>query len=203
MLTESGTYGITTSSNALSIKFVTKGSNAANIGSRTYLMESDTKYQMFNLIGKEFTFVEMAADGGMGKGNNKAGAKFGTGYCDSQCPHDIKFINGKANVEGWNPSDADPNAGSGKIGACCPEMDIWEANSISTAYTPHPCKGTGIQECTDDVSCGDGDSRYSGLCDKDGCDFNVSLQAPKISVPIANPPTRATAWESPTSTAPA
>jgi hypothetical protein len=91
-------------------------------------------------------------------------------------PHDIKFINGKANVEGWNPSDADPNAGSGKIGSCCSEMDIWEANSISTAYTPHPCKGTGLQECTDDVSCGDGDNRYSGLCDKDGCDFNVSAQ---------------------------
>jgi cellulose 1,4-beta-cellobiosidase len=83
----SGTYGISTSG---------KGSYSTNIGSRTYLMESDTKYQMFNLIGKEFTFdvdtsklpcglngamytVEMAADGGMGKGNNKAGAKFGTG----------------------------------------------------------------------------------------------------------------------------
>lgn len=152
-------------------------------------MESDTKYQMFNLIGKEFTFdvdvsklpcglngalyfVEMAADGGINKGNNKAGAKYGTGYCDSQCPHDIKFINGVANVEGWNPSDNDSNAGQGKMGACCPEMDIWEANSISTAYTPHPCKGTGLQECTDDVSCGDGDNRYGGICDKDGCDFN-------------------------------
>ncbi|EUC50742.1 glycoside hydrolase family 7 protein [Bipolaris oryzae ATCC 44560] len=185
----SGTYGITTSNNALSLKFVTKGSYSSNIGSRTYLMESDTKYQMFNLINKEFTFdvdvsklpcglngalyfVEMAADGGIGKGNNKAGAKYGTGYCDSQCPHDIKFINGKANVEGWNPSDADPNGGAGKIGACCPEMDIWEANSISTAYTPHPCKGTGLQECSDAVSCGDGDNRYSGQCDKDGCDFN-------------------------------
>jgi len=150
-------------------------------------MESDTKYQMFNLIGKEFTFdvdvsklpcglngalyfVEMAADGGINKGNNKAGAKYGTGYCDSQCPHDIKF-NGKANVEGWNPSDNDPNAGSGEIGACCPEMDIWEANSISTAYTPHPCTGTGLQECTG-TACGDGDNRYGGVCDKDGCDFN-------------------------------
>ncbi|KAH7395028.1 glycoside hydrolase [Phaeosphaeria sp. MPI-PUGE-AT-0046c] len=184
-----GTYGITASSNSLSLKFVTKNSNAANIGSRTYLMESDTKYQMFNLIGKEFTFdvdvsklpcglngalyfVEMAADGGMGKGNNKAGAKYGTGYCDAQCPHDIKYINGVANVEGWNPSDADPNAGSGKLGACCPEMDIWEANSISTAYTPHPCKEKGLYACEDAASCGDGDNRYGGNCDKDGCDFN-------------------------------
>jgi cellulose 1,4-beta-cellobiosidase len=94
----SGTYGIKASGNSLQLGFVTKGSYSANIGSRTYLMESDTKYQMFNLIGKEFTFdvdvsklpcglngalytVEMAADGGMGKGNNKAGAKFGTGEC--------------------------------------------------------------------------------------------------------------------------
>jgi len=184
----SGTYGISTSSDALTLKFVTKGQYSSNIGSRTYLMESDTKYQMFNLVGKEFTFdvdvsklpcglngalyfVEMAADGGMGKGNNKAGAKYGTGYCDAQCPHDIKFINGKANVVGWNPSENDPNAGSGEIGACCPEMDIWEANSIATAYTPHPCTGTGLQECTG-TSCGDGDSRYDGICDKDGCDFN-------------------------------
>lgn len=171
------------------MKFVTKGTYSSNIGSRTYLMETDTKYQMFNLINKEFTFdvdvsklpcglngalyfVEMASDGGIGKGNNKAGAKYGTGYCDSQCPHDIKFINGKANVNGWNPSDADPNAGAGEIGACCPEMDIWEANSVSTAYTPHPCKGAGLQECSDPVSCGDGDNRYGGVCDKDGCDFN-------------------------------
>ncbi|KAL6710238.1 Esterase/lipase/thioesterase [Coniothyrium glycines] len=184
-----GTYGITTSGNALTLKFVTKGQYSSNIGSRTYLMETDTKYQMFNVIGKEFTFdvdvsklpcglngalyfVEMASDGGINKGNNKAGAKYGTGYCDSQCPHDIKFINGKANVEGWNPNPGDANAGSGKIGACCSEMDIWEANSISTAYTPHPCKGTGIQECSDEVSCGDGSNRYSGICDKDGCDFN-------------------------------
>lgn len=37
----------------------------------------------------------MDADGGMSKyPNNKAGAKYGTGYCDSQCPRDLKFING-------------------------------------------------------------------------------------------------------------
>ncbi|KAJ4342704.1 Esterase/lipase/thioesterase [Didymella glomerata] len=184
----SGTYGITAGSDALTLKFVTKGQYSSNIGSRTYLMETDTKYQMFNLINKEFTFdvdvsnlpcglngalyfVEMASDGGLGKGNNKAGAKYGTGYCDSQCPHDIKWINGKANTAGWvsNPNDA--NAGSGTTGACCAEMDIWEANSISTAYTPHPCKGTGIVACTG-TDCGDGDDRYKGICDKDGCDFN-------------------------------
>ena len=37
-------------------------------------------------------FVEMAKDGGKSKyAGNKAGAAYGTGYCDAQCPHDIKF----------------------------------------------------------------------------------------------------------------
>ncbi|PSN61977.1 exoglucanase-like protein 1 precursor [Corynespora cassiicola Philippines] len=188
----SGTYGISTSGDALTLKFVTKGEYSTNIGSRTYLMETDSKYQMFNLIGKEFTFdvdvsklpcglngalyfVEMAADGGINKGNNKAGAKYGTGYCDSQCPHDIKWINGAANSDGWQPNPNDKNAGTGKLGACCAEMDIWEANSISTAYTPHPCKTTGLKSC-EGTECGDGDNRYGGICDKDGCDFNSYRQ---------------------------
>ena len=38
----------------------------------------------------------MDADGGVAKfPANKAGANYGTGYCDSQCPQDIKFINGE------------------------------------------------------------------------------------------------------------
>lgn len=52
----SGTYGITTSGNALSLRFVTEGTYSTNIGSRTYLMASDTAYQTFTLLGKEFTF---------------------------------------------------------------------------------------------------------------------------------------------------
>lgn len=68
---------------------------------------------MFNLLNREFTFdvdvskvpcgvngavyfSEMDEDGGMARfPGNKAGAKYGTGYCDSQCPGDIKFINGE------------------------------------------------------------------------------------------------------------
>jgi cellulose 1,4-beta-cellobiosidase len=72
----------------------------------------------------------------------------------------------------WKPSATDPNAGSGRYGACCSEMDIWEANSVSSAYTPHPCTVTGPYRC-EGTQCGDGDSRYSGVCDKDGCDFNA------------------------------
>ena len=76
-------------------------------------MQDDSHYQMFNLKNQEFTFdvdmsnlpcglngalyfVEMDADGGMARfPTNKAGAKYGTGYCDTQCPQDIKFINGE------------------------------------------------------------------------------------------------------------
>lgn len=71
------------------------------------------QYQMFKLKNKEFSidvddanigcglngavyFVEMDEDGGKSKyQDNKAGAEFGTGYCDAQCPHDIKYIAGE------------------------------------------------------------------------------------------------------------
>jgi len=63
----------------------------------------------------------MDADGGASKyPTNKAGAKYGTGYCDSQCPKDIKFIQGKANINGWNTTGA--NTGKGDTGICCSEM---------------------------------------------------------------------------------
>jgi len=71
-------------------------------------------------------FVSMDEDGGLSKySGNKAGAKYGTGYCDAQCPRDLKFINGEANAGGWVESANDPNAGVGKYGSCCTEMDIW------------------------------------------------------------------------------
>ncbi|KAF2710387.1 glycoside hydrolase family 7 protein [Pleomassaria siparia CBS 279.74] len=184
-----GTYGVTAAGNALTLKFVTNGPYSKNIGSRTYLMASDSKYQMFKLLNKEFSFdvdvsnlpcglngalylIEMDEDGGTGRfPTNKAGAKYGTGYCDTQCPHDIKFINGEANVDGWTGSPTDVNSGTGKYGSCCHEMDLWEANSISAAYTPHVCSVDGQVRC-EGTDCGDGDLRYSGICDKDGCDFN-------------------------------
>ncbi|KAH7335806.1 cellulase [Rhizoctonia solani] len=178
----SGTYGITTSGNALTLKFVTKGENT-NVGSRVYLMASDdTNYEMFKLKNQEFTFdvdvsklpcglngalyfSEMSADGGKSKyANNKAGAKYGTGYCDAQCPRDIKFINGEGNVAGWGGSETDPNSGKGNYGTCCNEMDIWEANSIANAYTPHPCTVTGQTRCSG-TQCAD-------YCDQPGCDWN-------------------------------
>ena len=104
-----GTYGITSSGSSLKLQFVT----GSNVGSRVYLMADDSHYQLFQLLNQEFTFdvdmsnlpcglngalylSEMDADGGLAKyPTNKAGAKYGTGYCDSQCPRDIKFINGE------------------------------------------------------------------------------------------------------------
>lgn len=95
-----GTYGVTSDGGALTLTFV----KDSNVGTRLYLMEDDSTYQMFNLTNSEFTFdvdvsqlpcglngalyfSAMDADGGMSKyDGNKAGAKYGTGYCDSQCP---------------------------------------------------------------------------------------------------------------------
>ncbi|KAG7379817.1 hypothetical protein PHYPSEUDO_008113 [Phytophthora pseudosyringae] len=189
-----GTYGITAETNSLSMKLVTKGPYSTNIGSRVYVMESEDTYKAYKLLNQEFTFdvdvstldcglngamyfVDMEPDGGMKRfPSNKAGAKYGTGYCDAQCPQDLKFISGEANVLNWTPSKTDANAGTGKYGACCAEMDIWESNSISNAYTSHPCtvstKAGGAQRCSTAKECGVGDNRYDGVCDKDGCDFN-------------------------------
>ncbi|KAH6916407.1 cellulase [Coprinopsis sp. MPI-PUGE-AT-0042] len=129
------TYGITASGNSLTLKFVTK-SEGTNVGSRVYLMEDDNNYKMFKPpeqglpcgLNGALYFVQMDKDGGKSKyASNKA----------------------EANVEGWNPSPNSPNSGKGTYGACCAEMDIWEANSISSAYTPHPCKTTNEGATTD------------------------------------------------------
>ncbi|KAJ2902253.1 Exoglucanase 1 [Zalerion maritima] len=191
----STTYGISASGDTLDLTFVTEHEYGTNIGSRLYLMSDEDNYEMFDLLGNEFTFdvdvsnlpcglngalyfVSMEEDGGMASydGNN-AGAKYGTGYCDSQCPRDVKFIGGEANVEGWEESSNDANAGVGNLGACCSELDIWEANSIATAYTPHPCEDVGYHVCEGD-SCGGtySETRYAGDCDPDGCDFNSYRQ---------------------------
>jgi len=185
-----GTYGVFVSGNALTLKFVTNGPYSKNIGSRLYLLQNDTSYYSFDPKNRELTFtvdvstlpcglngalyfVDMPMDGGLSKYPlNKAGAKYGTGYCDSQCAQDIKFINGEANIIDWTPSPTDPNSGTGHYGTCCQEMDIWEANSISNAVTAHVCSVFGQTRC-EGVACANAPGqRYLGWCDKDGCDFN-------------------------------
>ncbi|KAJ5682011.1 1-4-beta-D-glucan cellobiohydrolase A [Penicillium maclennaniae] len=164
-----GTYGVTTDSDALKLTFVT----GSNVGSRLYLMEDENTYQMFKLLNQEFTFdvdvsnlgcglngalyfVSMDADGGLSEyENNKAGAKYGTGYCDSQCPRDLKFINGQGNVDGWVPSETDSNSGVGNHGSCCAELDpLKRCARAMPAAAPYSAE------------------RYAGTCDPDGCDFN-------------------------------
>jgi cellulose 1,4-beta-cellobiosidase len=183
------TYGITSNryKDGVDLQFVTKGEYGTNYGSRLYLTDRDDHYKMFRLLNREFTFevdvstltcglngalyfVEMDERGDYDGSANTAGAKYGTGYCDAQCPHDIKFIKGTANTINWQ-STSDPPVGH--HGACCAEMDIWEANSKATAYTPHPCSKPGLTKC-EGITCGDNDAdqRYDGICDKDGCDYN-------------------------------
>jgi len=186
------TYGVKQVQDGVRLNFVTNHEYGKNVGSRLYVMEDDENYAMFHLKNREFSFEvdvselhcgmngamyfsEMEANGGKGIGNNNAGAKYGTGYCDAQCPHDMKFIDGEANVIDWVPNlnDEDDNMGAGKYGACCAELDIWEANSMATAYTPHTCSVEKLYRC-EGIECGDNSKgeRYDGVCDKDGCDIN-------------------------------
>lgn len=87
----SATYGITAGADALTLKFITKGQYATNIGSRLYLMKDSSNYEMFKLVGNEFTFdvdVSQLPCGLNGalyfvsmpqKGHGETGAKYGTG----------------------------------------------------------------------------------------------------------------------------
>ncbi|RYP05147.1 hypothetical protein DL764_004001 [Monosporascus ibericus] len=188
----SGTYGVTTSGNAVTMKFRTDHQFGTNIGSRLYLMaENDETYEMFTMNGNEIAFdvengeigcglngavyfVSMDEDGGMARyPSNEAGAAYGTGYCDSQCARDLKWLGGVGNSEEWAPSDSDENTGIGKLGSCCAEMDLWEANRESFALTPHPCETSEYFICESN-NCGGtySENRYAGSCDPDGCDLN-------------------------------
>ena len=51
----------------------------------------------------------------------------------------MKWINGEANIIDWTPQDNDANSGNGFYGTCCPELDLWEANINTQAFTTHPC----------------------------------------------------------------
>lgn len=169
-------YGVSTIEEGIELKYQA----GHNVGSRLYLLDTEHTYQQFFLKNKEFSFdadmsslpcginaavyfVEMEADGGVAstQGKNAAGAKFGTGYCDAQCPSDVKFVNGKANLDDQGSSTR----------LCCSEMDIWEANDVAAAFTPHPCSITGSKLC-------EGDECLS-TCDHDGCDFNAYREGNK------------------------
>merc|ERR1719234_2870741 len=69
----------------------------------------------------------------------------------------MNSISGKPNSQDWIPSETDANAGFGHFGSCCYELDIWEANEISTVFTPHPCETVGQERC-EGTPCGDNKS---------------------------------------------
>ena len=49
----------------------------------------------------------------------------------------------EANVNSWTADSDSNDTGKCLYGACCNEMDIWEANSQAAAYTPHVCTTDG------------------------------------------------------------
>ena len=70
-------------------------------------------------------------------------------------------------------------------------MDIWEANSQATVFTPHTCSGVGSFLCA-----GDDCKRTaagSGVCDKNGCGINTyglgnpSFYGPGLAVDTSRP----------------
>eukprot|EP01064_Diplonema_japonicum_P013599 TRINITY_DN2114_c0_g1_i5.p1 TRINITY_DN2114_c0_g1~~TRINITY_DN2114_c0_g1_i5.p1 ORF type:complete len:484 (+),score=190.47 TRINITY_DN2114_c0_g1_i5:79-1530(+) len=191
-----GKYGVTSDGTSMTMKF--KGPDG-NIGSRLYMLEqkaeakargaskadpSSWEYKTFNLLNKEFSFtveapklscgingpiyfVEMNKDGDMDGTYNSAGPLYGTGYCDAQCPGDMHFVKGRANIPIQN---AQGGGADSAWHACCNEIDLWEANNVSTAVTPHPCEANGT-DVTGTYACPNGADKCRETCDHAGCDF--------------------------------
>ncbi|KAI1496534.1 family 7 glycosyl hydrolase [Biscogniauxia marginata] len=141
---------------------------AEKVSPRVYLLDDggggedgDNKnYELLYLKNQEISFdvdvsklvcgmngalylAEMNATGARGD-LNPAGARYGTGYCDAQCP---------ANME--------------SRGACCSEMDLWEGNALAAAFTPHTCSEPGL------YACAGGECGTIGVCSKSGCEYNT------------------------------
>jgi len=165
--------GISTEGGTLHLEYAAP---SGGLGSRVYLMDGDSaddEYTMLQLVGKEIAFdvelstlgcgfngaaylVEMAADGSASTGAQ--GAIYGTGYCDAQCPADLHTtVAGEANYA--------------SSAICCNEMDLWEANAMAYATTPHPCADASGGDVVGPTAC-TGDDCSNGLCDSSGCDFN-------------------------------
>ncbi|KAF7587930.1 hypothetical protein BBP40_006525 [Aspergillus hancockii] len=168
-ITNYTSYGVETTDDTLTLRqYMPNGSGVKSVSPRVYLLAEDgDNYSMLKLLNQEFTFdvdastlvcgmngalylSEMAASGGKST-LNPAGAHYGTGYCDAQC-YATSWINGEGNTE--------------RVGSCCQEMDIWEANARATGFTPHPCNTTGLYECSGS------ECESAGVCDKAGCGFN-------------------------------
>jgi cellulose 1,4-beta-cellobiosidase len=109
-------YGIHASGDALTLN-IYKTDPVTNVTSgsspRVYLLEDDDTYVHFQLLNQEFSFdvdvseVPCGINGALyfsemnAKGDknelNQAGARYGTGYCDAQCPSQ-NFIKGVVSI---------------------------------------------------------------------------------------------------------
>lgn len=165
--------GITTTGNSLTLsQYVNDSGSINNASPNVMLLDSaGENYVLLQLLGQEFSFdvdvsllpcgengnvflSEIDPTGGRNE-YNPGGASYGFGGCTAQCSVS-PYFNGTVNTEG--------------LGACCNEFDFWEANSMATAYTPHPCNITGIYGCTGNA-CGS-----TGVCDEGGCGWNSYQQ---------------------------
>ncbi|KAK8023801.1 hypothetical protein PG993_011867 [Apiospora rasikravindrae] len=164
--------GVTTEGSALTMRLFLPNQTGGytRVSPRLYLLaEDDVNYEPIRLLNQEMSFdVDMSTLGcglngalyldemdfsGSRSETNPAGAQYGTGYCDAQC-YNKTMINGAPNLN--------------NSGACCHEMDIWEANNVATALTPHTCSKPGPFLCTG-AECG---RDALGVCDKSGCGLN-------------------------------
>ncbi|KAK7946305.1 uncharacterized protein PG986_010626 [Apiospora aurea] len=164
--------GVTTEGSALTMRLFLPNETGGytRVSPRLYLLaEDDMNYEPIRLLNQEMSFdVDMLTLGcglngalyldemdfsGSRSETDPAGAQYGTGYCDAQC-YNKTMING---VPSLNNS-----------GACCHEMDIWEANGLATVLTPHTCSKPGPFLCTG-AECG---REAPGVCDKAGCGLN-------------------------------
>ncbi|CRK21343.1 hypothetical protein BN1708_013087, partial [Verticillium longisporum] len=181
------THGITTAGGHASLRYVTHSAFGRNVENRVFLLAPGGEYRMFELLGREVRvdvevgtlgcglkgalyFVKMRADGGGGRGKNAAGARYGTGYCDAQCSQSIKFVDGRANMEGWAPGYTELELGRGAVGACCAEMGVWQSNAASYVVSAHPCINPDFHTCRDSrCPRGFSDDIFPHGCDTDGC----------------------------------
>ena len=106
-------HGVATKGDALTLNQWLRAADGSytTVSPRAYLLAEDEKnYQDFQLLNAELSFdvdvsklvcgmngalyfSEMEMDGGRSR-LNPAGAAYGTGYCDAQCPK-LDFINGE------------------------------------------------------------------------------------------------------------
>ncbi|KAJ7436076.1 cellulase CEL7A [Mycena galericulata] len=175
-----GIYGITTSGDAVTMRFFTQ-SSVVNIGNSVLLLNPTStqaaftnEYQIFFPLNMELSFdvdvsqlpcglasslsfKEISADGGVSLDpSNKAGPGWGTGNCDGRCSTDRQFIHGL------------PNVGN-TLGACCNEFRLWHGNTVSETMVAHPCVSPGLTTCT---AASVGGPCANPQCDVTGCDIN-------------------------------